>query len=475
MKRLMFGLGLLMAMFFTSCGGGNDVREVVFVTTNDIHGRINEFNDLQSVVSMLRSGGDSVLLVNSGDMFSGNPYVDMSAERGQPMIEMMNLVGYSVTAVGNHEFDYGQSVLAKRVKEAKFPFLCANMELENGNDTLSDVKPYFITKVNGIRVCFLSVLYIRSNGEPETFGRNRLNIKFHDPIASATSYRHLRDSCDVFVGLTHLGVGADTLLAKAMPELDLIIGGHSHTLLSEPLVVNGVVITQTGAMMKNIGVIRVKVKGGKVVGINDAMFTLNNKKVREALNGIEFDNLWMKKGIGYLPEALDGKEPLGKLMTDAIRWKTGVDVAFQNQGGVRLVYLPAGAVSVFDLYSLDPFGNDVIIHEMTLKEISDLILWKYNEPASNNESHHIKDLFSSGLDYMVVTDGNGNGIEVRFYKDGEELDNDINEIYTVALNNYVSTIYEFKGKNKGDSFGMTTVDMLIDYLKNKMLEDKKDL
>lgn len=473
MKKLRFVFVLLIAMFFISCGEKNEVREIVFVTTNDIHGRINEFNELQSVVSMLRGSGDSVLLVNAGDMFSGNPYVDMSAERGQPMIEMMNLVGYSVTAIGNHEFDYGQSVLAKRIDQAKFPFLCANMELQNGNDTLKKVKPYSIIEINGIKVCFLSVLYIRSNGEPETYGRNRLNIKFNDPVATATSYRYLRDSCDVFVGLTHLGVGSDTLLAKAMPELDLIIGGHSHTLLSEPLVVNGVVITQTGSTMKNIGVIRVKVKNEKVIGINDAMFTLTNKNIRETLNGIEFDNLWMKKGIGTLTEALDGKEALGKFMTDAIRWKTGVDAAFQNQGGVRLVYLPAGEISIFDLYSLDPFGNDILIHEMTLNELKELILWKYNEPASNNESHHIKDLFSSGIDYTVVTDGEGNGIDVDFFKDGEELDSDINEIYTVALNNYVSTIYEFSDKNKGTSFGMTTVDMAIEYVKNKKLNIEK--
>ena len=104
-----------------------DTTIITVLHLNDLHAKINRFPQLKHVVDSLRNVKTEVILVSAGDLFSGNPIVDKYKEKGWPMIDLMNDLQFDLTAIGNHEFDYGQNVLNDRMKQAHFPFICANI------------------------------------------------------------------------------------------------------------------------------------------------------------------------------------------------------------------------------------------------------------------------------------------------------------------------------------------------------------
>ena len=125
-----------------------------------MHAQISRFPQLAAFVEQKRAEGGEVIVVDAGDRFSGNPYVDNAGERGEPMIQLMNKVGYEVACMGNHDFDYGQQTLKKRLEEANFPVLCANMVSENSE--LGALSPYYILEKGGLKFLFFQ---FDSNGD----------------------------------------------------------------------------------------------------------------------------------------------------------------------------------------------------------------------------------------------------------------------------------------------------------------------
>ena len=101
--------------------------EIVVISTNDMHAQISQFPKFATFVKETREKFPNVILVDAGDRFSGSPFVDHAKERGKPMIELMNKVGYNLATMGNHDFDYGQTVLRKRLSEAQFKVIGANI------------------------------------------------------------------------------------------------------------------------------------------------------------------------------------------------------------------------------------------------------------------------------------------------------------------------------------------------------------
>jgi 5'-nucleotidase/UDP-sugar diphosphatase len=119
MKKCSFSIFILFLLVLTACQKENNFT-VAILHTNDVHGKIDNFGKLTYLKDSLLNHYDTVLLVSAGDIFSGNPYVDYHEQRGYPMIELMNQSGYDLAVLGNHEFDYGQDVLAERIEQAAF-------------------------------------------------------------------------------------------------------------------------------------------------------------------------------------------------------------------------------------------------------------------------------------------------------------------------------------------------------------------
>ena len=233
---------------------------IVILHTNDTHSHIEPFNDKNegddvggvlrrnTFIQETRREYPNTLLVDAGDFSQGTPYFNLF--KGFPEIELMNKMGYDVVALGNHEFDNGSKALAKRLKIADFKVLCANYQFKNKQLT-KIVKPYTIIQIAGKKIGFFGLL---RNLEMMVLAEHAKGTTFLDPIATAQKMVNLlknQEQCDLVICLSHLGikkeVSGDILdqdLAAQVPGIDFIIGGHSHRLLEEPMIVNDTKILQ---------------------------------------------------------------------------------------------------------------------------------------------------------------------------------------------------------------------------------------
>lgn len=465
-RSFLAGMLIVVSAFLWSCGGNAGTTEVVIISTNDIHAQIDKFPQFAAFIRQQRAVHPNMLLVDGGDRFSGNVYVDNAVERGLPMIALMNAVGYDLATLGNHEFDYGQKELKKRLEEMNFPVICANVRAEESE--LGQLPGYYMLDKAGIRFCFVSMIEIDGrNRIPATNPAHLENISFRHFSGSAEEYKRLKGECDIFLALTHLGYTADSILAVSMPELDVIIGGHSHTLLQEPKVVNNVLITQAGSYLNYAGVTTLKFKGKQLIDKSFEVVKLDTVgapdeeiagMVKDFCNRPEF----LEK-VGETSKGLKYKENVASLVTDAMCKVAGCDFVFYNKGGVRLNSIPAGDITKEMVYRIEPFSNYIVTHMLTLKEMKELILNRFN--GIKNPEKRTIDLFISEGRYTILKDKQGNGVDVVFVdRNGRKL-KEGSKKYKVGLSNYANSTYEFVGKNAGTNTGIMIVDAIFDFLK----------
>lgn len=445
-----------------------DTVKVVILSVNDQHAKIDNYGQLKALVDKIRSENNHVLLFAAGDNFTGNPIVDMYEDRGFPIIDLMNDIGFSATAIGNHEFDYGQETLLKRIQQAHFPFLSANIKDPSGK---LKFKPYEIIKLNtGLKVGVVSAIQLGMGGIPDSHPSNLKNLVFTDGISEIKKLSSLRDSCNIFIALTHLGFEKDLELAEALPQLDLILGGHTHTLTKPAHIANGVTIMQSGSGVRSLGKTTVYLVDNTIVKVVPEMITINtfkgsDEKINRKLE-VYNDNKELNKVIGNCANKISGSDELGSMMTDAVTSLESVDIAFQNEGGIRIDYLNAGPITIKDIYKLDPFGNEVILIKMKASEIKSLLLNSYK-----NAENDI-DLQVSGLTYTIITDNNKNAVNVDMrLPNGKKIKK--RKGYNVGLSSYIASSYSFDHKDPGKSLFITTAQSLINYISAKKEVDYK--
>ena len=465
-KSFFQGVLFVAAAFLWSCSGSTGTTEVVIISTNDIHAQIDKFPRFATFVRQQRAVHPNLLLVDAGDRFSGNVYVDNAVERGRPMVVLMNELGYDLATFGNHEFDYGQMELRKRIEEMNFPVICANMQAEES--VLGQPQGYYMLEKAGIRFGFVSMIEIDGrNHIPATNPAHLENISFRHFSEVVDEHRDLKGECDVFLALTHLGYTTDSVLAVSMPELDVIIGGHSHTLLREPKVVNDVLITQTGSYLNYAGVTTLKFKGKRLVDKSFEVVKLDtvgapDAEMAEMVKGFCNRPEFMEK-VGETSKGLKYKEDVASMVTDAMCKVAGCDFVFYNKGGVRLNSIPAGNITKEMVYRIEPFSNYIVTHVLTLKEMKELILNRFNG-IKNPEKRGV-DLFVSEGRYTILNDKEGKGVVVVFVvRNGKKLMVESKK-YKVGLSNYVNSTYEFAGKRGGTNTGIMIVDAIVDFLK----------
>lgn len=458
---LAFLLGNTFSLIAQSVSQINDTTKVILLSLNDQHSKIDNYPQLKALVDKIRSENKYVILLAAGDNFTGNPIVDQYSEKGYPIIDLMNLTGFNATAIGNHEFDYGQETLAKRIKQAEFAFLNANIKDETGNNKF---KPYTIIRLdNGVDIGIISAIQLGSNGLPDSHPSNLKGLVFEDGVTSLKKLNHLRDSCEIFLALTHLGFETDLILAQEMPELNLIFGGHTHTLTKPSKIENGVTIMQAGSGVRSLAKATVCIVDNKVVKINPEMLSIssNAEKDEFLVNKLAYynDNKELNKVIGNALDDISGSDELGSLMTDAVTALDQIDIAFQNNGGIRLDYINKGPITVKDIYKLDPFGNEIIHYELSAEEIRSLILNSF-EKAENDI-----DLQVSGLTYTVIKDSQNKAKDIIIkLANGKKLRK--GKVYNVGINSYIASSYKFDHKDPGRSLYVTTAQALINYIRD---------
>jgi 5'-nucleotidase len=233
--------------------------QVTILHTNDTHSQIEPFNDKQlgnvggvlrrnEIIQQERLKDSTLLLIDAGDFSQGTPYFNVF--KGFPEIELMNRMGYDVATLGNHEFDNGFKELVERLKQANFQIVCANYKFKY-KPLVALVKPYTIIERNGVKVGIFGLSPdLQGLASPTIID----GIFFQDPIKTAKEMVAIlkEEECDLIICVSHLGFKTeyptqevcDYSLAEAVGEIDLIIGGHTHTTLTTPQIVNGVRIVQ---------------------------------------------------------------------------------------------------------------------------------------------------------------------------------------------------------------------------------------
>lgn len=438
-------------------------RQAVIFAVNDMHAAIDNFPRLAWIVDSLRSVYPDLLLVAAGDNQTGNPVNDQYTEKGYPVIDLMNGVGFTLSAVGNHEFDTGPEGFGSLTGRANFSFICANVDFRSRPGF--KISPYkILTLPNGLRIAFLGLLQVSQNGIPDTHPDNAGGFTFLPPFETARKYMWLKDSSDIFIALTHLGFEEDVRLAETMPAgIDLIIGGHSHTRVGKEQIHNGIMITQAENKLKYGTLIRLAVNSNGNVSRNMQLIDIRNSKnekpeIRAMVDRYN-DNPVLNQVIATASDDFSSYEELGYLMADAQRASAGADMALMNPGGVRIDQLPKGPVTIKNVYQLDPFGNELVVTKLTGAEVVSLMraAWPVDDKSP---------LYPSGITTEIKTNLQGDPEEIKIFTgDGKPLD--MNRIYTVAMNSYMTQVYKYDHADPGQSLFFTTAEALIRYLKQE--------
>jgi 2',3'-cyclic-nucleotide 2'-phosphodiesterase (5'-nucleotidase family) len=413
-----------------------DTFVLTLLHTNDIHGRVLSFDDMTygtdvgglpriaTLVSEIRAENPRTLLLDAGDMFSGTPV--SSFFEGQAEFLGALLVGYDAIVIGNHEFDFGHEILQEYVDFLPIPILGGNIVYENGEPF---AESHVVFCVDGLRVLVLGL--VTTSTPVTTHPKNVVGIEFLDPAEVTRSIMEEEEgNYDLFVVLSHMGYGSDRRLAAEVDGIDVIVGGHSHTKIDRLESVGDTLIAQAYQWGLYLGRIDLWIEDGVFVGGRSELIPVSsdveeNPLVRRLLYELFESRVEeeMARVVGYTPVDLKrgprgSDSNIGNFVTDAIRWHTEADIAIYNNGGIR-TDIPAGEITVGNMYEIEPFGNTIISVELTKEQMIDL----FNHMASRGGEP------VSGATYVIV----GNRAE-DIMVDGRPLED---RIYTVATNDFL--------------------------------------
>ena len=290
LKKIKFSsiYGLTLPYFINDDYFDNGLKKITILHTNDVHSHIDPFpkNDplnpsgggviaRANLINLIKKDNPHTLVLDAGDVFQGTPYFNFFG--GELELKLMSKMGYNASTLGNHEFDNGTEKLSKVLKHANFSFLNSNYTLKN-TPLENKIKSHEIFNINGIKIGVFGLgIELEGLVEKKLYkGIKYLNpIEISKDISDDLKYNH---NCDLIICLSHLGfsyskdknIMCDLILAKQTKNIDLIIGGHTHTFLDEPVKVKNlenkdVIINQVGCFGINLGKI-------------DFYFSENNKQ-----------------------------------------------------------------------------------------------------------------------------------------------------------------------------------------------------
>ncbi|MBS7810490.1 bifunctional metallophosphatase/5'-nucleotidase [Roseococcus pinisoli] len=318
-----------------------------------------------------RAEGRAPLLLDAGDTFLGSLF--FTQHEGLAEAAVQKEWGVQAFTLGNHEFDLGPEKLAKYLAAVPFPVLCANLDATQEPALAGKLAPTLAFRRENLRVVVVGL----TTPETPTLSRPGPNLRFTDPLEAANRavWEARRQGPAVVVALSHLGVSADRRLAAEVAGVDVILGGHSHTLVAPPIVVDGqdrpVLITQAQAFGRYLDRFDLDLAA-------DGRIAAHEQHMRELTAEIAEDpgvaavvarfaeplEALRRRVVGRTREAMDnagcylGPCALGGMVAEAMRQAVEAEIGWQNGGGLR-AGLPEGEVSVGDLLTTLPFGNTV--------------------------------------------------------------------------------------------------------------------
>jgi len=260
----------------TSFARDANLTSVSIIHSNDTHGNIRKIADdgSASMLTMIagvkrelaNSGGEKItLLLDAGDITS---YKTPNFEDVTSDMMAMDAAGYDAMTLGNHEIDFGIDAFAELSRKVKFPVLCAS--LLKKSDKSYVFRPYVVKQAGSLRIGIIGMTSgaILKNLKPEDAAST---IFLDTAEASLKIISEVRKNSDVIILLSHLGLEDDRAMARAYPEIKLIVGAHSHTLIDKPEYIGKTCIVQAGKFAQNLGRIDVKFSGNEIKSVDYAI------------------------------------------------------------------------------------------------------------------------------------------------------------------------------------------------------------
>jgi 5'-nucleotidase / UDP-sugar diphosphatase len=440
-----FFIFLIIIIFFASFAYA-DQKEIRILYLNDFHGFAEPYKPfgsdemlggiayLASKVNSLRSEKPSLLLA-AGDMMQGNNWANLS--QGESVIELMNAMKFDAMVLGNHEFDFGQDILWKRVSEASFPVLGANVEGLNG------LKPYVVREISGVRVGVIGV--VTEDTPISTHPKNVAGLGFMKADEAVKKYgEELQEVTDILIVLSHIGHAGDRTLAEKAKGIDVIVGGHSHTRVLSPVMVGNTIILQAWEHAKALGVLDITVEDGKIKQFDGRLEEINPvqdgedkdimpivEKYRKNVDAV------MNETIGEAGLDLDGENVrtketnLGDYIADIMKNASGADIALINGGGIR-TSIKKGEIKVKNVYSVLPFDNYIVAIKLTGRQIREAI--EHGLSAVEKGEGRFPQVSGLTFKYLSLSKPGARIKEIYINGKALEPDND----YTVATNDFLA-------------------------------------
>ena len=410
MKKGLLYFLFITAITFYSCSAtknsgstDNGRIDVNFIQVNDVYeiaplegGRSGGMARVAFIKKKYLTQNPNTFLLMAGDFLSPSIYNSLQFEgkriRGRQMVESMNAAGMDLVVFGNHEFDISESELKSRINESDFQWISSNAFNKEGNtirpfvktkgDLVEQIPETFIQKVTDadgttVRIGFIGI----------TIPFNKAAyVTYTDPLATAEKlYNRIKDSCDVVIALTHQLVQDDVLLARRLPNLAMIIGGHEHDQRFQKE--GNVIIAKAHANAKSAYILRLRINKNKKqfhvrhqlemidekVGIDAATDSVVKKWTAIAEKNYSSLGFDAKKIIMSSGEPLDGREAvirsqptnLTRLIVSGMEYAAPqAEIAILNAGSIRVDDMLQMPVSQYDILRTLPFGGSVIEADM---------------------------------------------------------------------------------------------------------------
>ncbi len=414
------------ALAASLAAGCLNAQKLVILHTNDTHSHIDMDSkgvggvlQRKAMIDSIKAIEKNVVVIDAGDIVQGSLYFNLF--KGELEYKLMDLIGYDMMILGNHEFDNGLDDLAKYYKEVRTPKISSNYDFSATALGSNLLEPYLVKEYDGKRVGFLGL-----NLKPDGIiaDKNFKGLKYTDIIEAANNTATLlrkKLKCDVVVAVSHIGYenSSDTPMtldgdvAAKTRGIDVIVGGHSHTALggtadknSKPVVFKNldgksVLVAQTGRYGANLGYISLDLKNPRkaeskllpVVGVDSTRFDSNIidfiKPYRAAVDslnsriiGVAATDMRNSKkyaeSVALTNLTADIAQWYGNLMLDSLQdagangLRLHSDLAVMNSGGIRLP-MSKGGVSEGELLSMFPFPNKFVVVELTGEQLFELL------------------------------------------------------------------------------------------------------
>ena len=485
-------------------------HNLVILHTNDFHGHPVAFYDYPAggqgglpaqatFVNEVRAANPNVLLLSAGDLNTGRP--ESNFFKAEPDIIGHNYIGYDALAMGNHEFDPNAEEMQKQIADSEFPWLCANVVKEDGS-YIDNVLPYTIKDFGDFKVAILGLM----TAETAKTG-NPANIEgyvFRDEVEVANELvPKLKKQADIVIALVHMGIYDDAAkgskkIAAGVPGLALVIDGHTHTKVEEPIMITNevtgkeVAIVQARQWGLYMGDVDLRFMNGEVTGLDYKLVPINVKwreKLDDGTKVYHFVDKEIKDdavlasllqpyvdkvdavlseviGTATAPFLNDNtrktETAIGDMVADSMLWyansmNLGADFAFQNGGGIR-TSMADGEIQKQTIYEVLPFDNSVMT--VTMKGTDVIALFNY---IPETVGHGAMPQVSEGVSFVIDTAA---GIVSDVLINGSPIDPA--KEYIIATNSYLASGgdgYKMFRNNVGvyDSSLMQR-DAFIDYI-----------